>query len=232
MPAEPTSAVPPAAPAAVLFDLDGTLVNSEPINVESVVLAVRRHGRELGPEERHFVIGHSWNEIHALIAQRCGLDVSMDTLIAEAVEEKRVLVARAGLPVLPGAVAAVRRLQARAPLAVVSGASRVEVQEAVEGLGVRDAFSFLLGAEDYQRGKPDPEPYLLAIARFGVPAARCVVIEDATPGILAARAAGTRVIAVRAGNYAGYDLSAAHVVVDTLDDVTDQLIGGLLAGPI
>jgi HAD superfamily hydrolase (TIGR01509 family) len=219
---------PLAAPAAVLFDLDGTLVNSEPTNVESVVLAVRRHGRELGPEERHFVIGHSWNEIHALIVRRCGLDVSMDTLIAEAVEEKRVLVARAGLPVLPGAVQAVRRLQQRAPLAVVSGASRVEVQDAVAGLGVTDAFAFLLGAEDYQRGKPDPEPYLMAIERFGVPAARCLVIEDATPGILSARAAGTRVIAVRAGNYAGYDLSAAHVVVDTLDDVTDRLIADLL----
>ena len=219
----------PVAAAAVLFDLDGTLVNSEPINVESVVLAVRRHGHELNAEERQFVVGHSWNEIHALITRRCGLAVSMDRLIAEAVEEKRGLVARTGLPVLPGAVPAVRRLQRRSPLAVVSGASRVEIQDAVDGLGVADAFAFLLGAEDYQRGKPDPEPYLMAIARFGVPAARCLVIEDATPGILSARAAGAKVIAVRAGNYSGYDLTPAHVVVDTLEDVTDQLIADLLA---
>jgi HAD superfamily hydrolase (TIGR01509 family) len=220
----------PAAPAAVLFDLDGTLVNSEPINVESVVLAVRRHGHELGPDERQFVIGHSWNEIHDLIVRRYRLDLSLDALIAEAVEEKRGLVAKSGLPELPGAVATVRRLEKRAPLAVVSGASRVEVRDAVSGLGITDAFAFLIGAEDYQRGKPDPEPYRMAIERFGVPAARCLVIEDATPGILSARAAGARVIGVRAGNYSGYDLSPADVVVDSLLDVTDDLIGRVLDG--
>ena len=105
----------PAAPAAVLFDLDGTLVHSEPVNVESVVLAVRRWGGELDEEDRQFVVGHSWNEIHQRIAARHGLAVDMDTLIAAAVEEKRALVQEKGLPVLPGAVEAVRRLGSRSP---------------------------------------------------------------------------------------------------------------------
>ena len=82
----------------------------------------------------------------------------------------------------------------------------------------------MLGAEDYTRGKPAPEPYALA---HGAPGRRrrrgAIAIEDATPGILSARAAGARVIGVRAGNFAGYDLSAADVVVDTLDEVTDEL---------
>ncbi len=219
-----------SALAAVLFDLDGTLVNSEPINVESVVLAVARHGKELGPEERQFVVGHSWNEIHDLICRRTGLTVSMDALIAEAVEEKRALVERSGLPSLPGAVAIVRRLAARCPLAVVSGASRVEVQDAVTELGIADAFAFLIGAEDYSRGKPDPEPYRMAIERLAVPAGRCLVLEDATPGILSARAAGAKVIGIRVGNYSGYDLSPADRVVDTLEAVTDDLIEDVLAG--
>lgn len=218
------------APAAVLFDLDGTLVDSEPVNVESVVLAVRRHGYELDESDRKFVVGHSWNEIHDRIAKKFGLPVSMNALIAEAVEEKRALVARSGLPALPGAVAIVRRLAQRAPLAVVSGASRVEVRDAVEGLGLVDAFAFLLGAEDYQRGKPDPEPYRMAIERLGVEARRCLVLEDATPGIMSARAAGTRVIGVRAGNFSGYDLSPAHHVASTLEEVTDDLIARVLDG--
>jgi HAD superfamily hydrolase (TIGR01509 family) len=216
------------APAAVLFDLDGTLVNSEPVNVESVVLALRRHGHELSAEDRHFVVGHSWNEIHARIVAHYGLALPMDRLIAEAVEEKAAIVARTGLPELPGAVELVRRLALRAPLAVVSGASRVEVQDAVAGLGITDAFAFLLGAEDYQRGKPDPEPYRMAITRFGVPAARCLVIEDATPGIMSARGAGARVIGVRAGNFSGYDLSPADLVVDTLEQITDEVIAKLV----
>lgn len=218
------------SPAAVLFDLDGTLVNSEPLNVESVVLAVRHRGRELDADDKQFVIGHSWNEIHARICLKHQLSVSMPELIAAAVEEKRALIATQGLPILPGAQAIVRRLGRQAPLAVVTGASRVEAVEAVEALGLVDAFSFILAAEDYSRGKPDPEPYRMAMERLGVKPGETLVIEDATPGIRAARGAGARVVAVRAGNYSGYDLSLAHKVVDTLEEVTDELIAQVLAG--
>jgi HAD superfamily hydrolase (TIGR01509 family) len=216
-------------PAAVLFDLDGTLVDSERDNIESVVLAVRRHGKELDAEDRQFVVGHSWNEIHERIARRHGLQISMKTLIAEAVAEKRGLLAQKGYQALPGAVAAVERLGRRSPLAVVSGASRTEVEDAVTSLGVRAAFAFLLGAEDYTRGKPDPEPYQMAIRKLGVAAGTTVIIEDATPGILAGRAAGARVVAVRAGNFSGYDLSAAHAIVDTLDEITDDFCARLVS---
>jgi HAD superfamily hydrolase (TIGR01509 family) len=217
------------SPDAILFDLDGTLVDSERENVESVVLATRRLGAELSAEERAFVIGHSWNEIHALIAGNHRLSISMTDLIASAVAEKRELLASTGYRALPGALSAVRRLGARSPLAVVSGASRAEVQDALTSLGVIAAMRLWLGAEDYARGKPAPDSFALAIDRLGVKASACVAIEDATPGILSARAAGARVIGVRAGNFAGYDLSAADVVVDTLDDVTDELCDRLVA---
>jgi HAD superfamily hydrolase (TIGR01509 family) len=217
------------SPDAILFDLDGTLVDSERENVESVVLATRRLGAELSAEERAFVIGHSWNEIHALIARNHRLSISMTDLIASAVAEKRELLASTGYRALPGALSAVRRLGARSPLAVVSGASRAEVQDALTSIGVIAAMRLWLGAEDYARGKPAPDSFALAIDRLGVKASACVAIEDATPGILSARAAGARVIGVRAGNFAGYDLSAADVVVDTLDDVTDELCDRLVA---
>ena len=217
------------SPEAILFDLDGTLVDSERENVESVVLAVRRLGAELSAEERAFVIGHSWNEIHALIARNHGLGVSMADLIASAVEEKRGLLAATGYRALPGALAAVRRLGARSALAVVSGASRAEVQDALTSIGVIAAMRLWLGAEDYARGKPAPDSFALAIDRLGVKASACVAIEDATPGILSAKAAGARAIGVRAGNFAGYDLSPADVVVDTLDDVTDELCARLVS---
>ena len=218
-----------AAPDAFLFDLDGTLVDSERENIESVVLAVRRHGVELSAEERGFVIGHSWNEIYAVITRNHSLPVTMTELIAEAVDEKRALMAESGHRALPGAVAAVKRFARASKLAVVSGASTVEVTDALAGIGVSDYFPVVVAAEDYTHGKPAPEPYTQAITRLGVSAARSIAIEDATPGILSARAAGARVIAVRAGNFAGYDLSPADVVVDTLDDVNDDLIARLLA---
>jgi HAD superfamily hydrolase (TIGR01509 family) len=216
------------APDAVLFDLDGTLVDSERENVESVVRAARRLGAELTAAERAFVIGHSWNEIHAQLARNHGLRVAMPELIALAVDEKRALMAAGGYRALPGAVAAVRRLAARAPLAVVSGASHGEVTDALESLGITALFALVLGAEDYPRGKPEPDSYALAMTKLGARPARSIAIEDATPGILSARAAGARVIGVQVGNFSGYDLSAADRVVATLDDVTDELCGRLL----
>src|SRR5262245_63418864 len=96
-------------PEGILFDLDGTLVDSERENIESVVLAVRRHGADLSAEERRFVIGHSWNEIYEVIARNHALPVGMTQLIAEAVQAKRALIAATGLRALPGAVAAIER---------------------------------------------------------------------------------------------------------------------------
>jgi HAD superfamily hydrolase (TIGR01509 family) len=215
--------------AAVLFDLDGTLVDTERDNVESVVLALRGWHVELDGTERHFVVGHSWNEIYAMLRRNHGLQVGMDEVIARAVEEKRRLLAHKGYQPLPGVREAVKRLGRRADLAVVSGASRVEVREAVDGLGMVGDFRFLLGAEDYSKGKPDPEPYLTAMRLLAVPAAACIVVEDAEPGILSGRAAGASVIAVRAANYLGYDQSAADVILDTLNDLTDELCDRLLA---
>jgi HAD superfamily hydrolase (TIGR01509 family) len=212
---------------AVLFDMDGTLVDTERENVESVVLGARRWQVELGADMRAFIVGHSWNEIHARIQHDYGLQVGMDVLIAAAVEEKRVLFAEHGYKALPGADDLVRRLRGRAGLAIVSGSSCVEVRETIAGIGLTDCFQCLLGAEDYQHGKPHPEPYQTAMRLLGVAPHACIVIEDAEPGILAGKAAEAKVIAVRRANFLGYDQSAADVIVDTLEQVTDSLLDEL-----
>ncbi len=209
---------------AVLFDLDGTLVDSERENVESVVLAARRWQVELGAEIRKFIVGHSWNEIHARIQRENGLDVEMNVLIAAAVEEKRALFATHGYQALPGALALVRRLCGRVGLAIASGSSRVEVQETIAGIGLTECFQHLLGAEDYSQGKPHPEPYQTAMRLLGVAPRACIVVEDAEPGILSGKAAGAHVIAVGRANWMGYDQSAADVIVDTLEQIGDDLL--------
>ncbi len=212
---------------AVLFDLDGTLVDTERENVESVVLAARRWQLELDADMRKFIVGHSWNEIHARMQRDYGLQVGMDVVIAAAVEEKRALFAHKGYRALPGAIALVQRLRQRVALAVVSGASCVEVRESIAGVGLTDYFQYLLGAEDYSNGKPSPEPFQTAMRLLDIAPRACIVIEDAEPGILAGKASGAGVIAVRAANFLGYDQSAADAIVDTLESVTDELLDSL-----
>jgi len=209
---------------AVLFDLDGTLVDTERENVESVVLAARRWNLELDQEMCRFIVGHSWNEIYSRIQREYGFEPAMSVLIDAAVEEKRALFVHKGYRPLPGADELVRRLSKQVGLAIVSGSSTIEVRETIAGLGLTECFQHLLGAEAYGRGKPDPEPYRTAMTLLGVSPEGCIVIEDAEPGILSGKAAGARVIAVQRANFLGYDQSAADVVVDTLDQVSNELL--------
>jgi len=211
---------------AVLFDLDGTLVDSERESAESMARVLARQGLTATQAQRDFVIGHSWNEIYALLQQDFGpaLALPLQELIDRSAAERVHVIAEMGLTIMPGAVAAVRRLGARWPKAIVTGSSRAEARQSLEFLEIVDDFPVVLASEDYRHGKPAPDGYLGAAARLGVRPDRCVVLEDSRAGIAAGIAAGMSVIAIRAGNFAGQDQSAAQVIVNTLDDVTIELV--------
>jgi HAD superfamily hydrolase (TIGR01509 family) len=218
---------------AILFDLDGTLVDSERESAEAMARALQRGlGLAVAPEHREFVVGHSWNEIHALLRRDLGpaLSWSLAELIARSAALRAEVIAEQGMTIMPGAIDAVRRLGARWPKALVTGSSRVEAAQALRVIGCEAEFPIVFAAEDYARGKPEPDGYLAAAARLGVAPGACVVLEDSAPGIAAGRAAGMTVVAVRAGNFSGHDQSAAHHIVDTLDAVTIELIEAL-GGP-
>ena len=212
---------------AVLFDLDGTLADTERQNAEAVARVCERAGRPLTDGERAFVIGHGWHEIYHHLVLNGGVTVGYEELMHKAGEERVRIVEEEGLDVLPGAVDTVRRLAARYASVVVSGSSRAEVEAVLRGLGLHECFPWFLGAEDTARGKPFPDGYLLAATRLGMAPDACLVIEDSTAGIRAARAAGMRVVGVRAGNFARQPQDEADVVVDTLIDVDDALLASL-----
>jgi beta-phosphoglucomutase-like phosphatase (HAD superfamily) len=114
---------------------------------------------------------------------------------------------------------------ANGPRALVTGSSREEARQVLVHLAHR--FDVVVAAEDVERSKPHPDGYLKAIAALGVGANECLVIEDSHAGIAAGRAAGCVVVGVRAGNFGGWDQSHAHVVIDTLDDLTASLVDRL-----
>jgi HAD superfamily hydrolase (TIGR01509 family) len=212
---------------AILFDLDGTLADTERQNADAVARALLATGRHLSDEERLFVVGHGWHEIYEHLCANGGISLGYEELMHHAALARVELVTEEGLDILPGAIETVRRLSQRYLSTVVSGSSRVEIEAVLRALDVYDCFPFYVGAEDTARGKPSPDGYLLGARRLEVAPKDCLVIEDSTAGITAGQAAGCRVIAVRAGNFARQPQEHADVVVDTLREVDDALLARL-----
>ena len=216
---------------AILFDLDGTLVDSERESAEAMARALAG-GLELTitQADRDFIIGRSWVDIYThLRGAYPQLAWSREELIAATASARDQVFAEVGVTVLPGALAAVERF-ARLPRAIVTGSSRVEAAQALAALGLAGAFGAVIASEDVPRSKPAPDGYLAAARALGVDPRDCLVVEDSASGIAAGLAAGCRVIAVEAGNFAGHEQSSAHRVIATLELLTWELLAELAAG--
>ncbi len=207
------------ATRAALFDLDGTLVDSERLNMRALEQVMLGFGRVLSSDERLFVIGHGWSEIGKKLEQQGPLPAPLHELMRLAAAARSAFVQQEGEAVLPGAVTAVKHARAGGRVAIVSGSSRGEIAAALDHLGLRDVIEFVVGAEDVSAGKPSPEGYLQAASALGVHPHDCIVFEDSSAGLRAARAAGMYGVAVAAGNFADQDQSAAMEQIVSLEIV-------------
>ena len=207
---------------AVLFDFDGVLVNSEPLHYRALRGCLLPEGIDVGEEEyaRFYLAYDDWQAIRVAL-ERHG--IPGDAARVQALAERKADLfdeLLATVPLFPGARELVVSLAREVPLAIASGALRSEIERILQPSGLRPFFEAVVGAEDVERGKPDPEPYLTAMAhlRGRVPQLRpqdCVVIEDTMAGIASALAAGMKVVAV-AQTYPAGELRAANLVVDSL----------------
>jgi HAD superfamily hydrolase (TIGR01509 family) len=180
---------------AVLFDLDGVLVDSEAIWDGARRTVVARHGGRWHDTATRDMMGMSSPEWSAYLRDQLHVPLSTDRISAEVVE----LVGGAyddHLPLLPGARDAVVDLSRRWPLGLASSSNRVVIERFLDASGLRAAFAATVSSEEVPRGKPAPDVYLAAAGALAVAPEGCVAVEDSTNGVLAASAAGTCVIAV------------------------------------
>jgi len=216
----------PAALRAVLFDMDGLLVDSEPLwfEVERAVMA--RLGGQWGEADQRALIGGSLDRTVSWLLAKAAAPASREDVARWLVAEMAALILARGLPLQPGAGPLLAALDAvGVPCALVTASSRAIMDAVLTVTGL--SFDVTVCGEDVRRGKPDPEPYLLAAARLGVPAAGCVVLEDSPTGIAAARAAGCPVIAVPS---VPVPPRPGLITVDSLEEVGFDRLEGIMTG--
>ena len=212
-------------PEAVVFDLDGVLLDSEQLWTESKQELVRESGGRWRADAPTAMMGMSSREWSRYMRDELGVDMDVEEINRDVVRRMKERY-RERLPLLPGAVEAVRTLGRRWPLGLASSANREIIDFALDAAGLADEFSSTVSSEEVQRGKPAPDVYLEAAHRLGVQADRCVAIEDSSNGMRSAAAAGMAVLAVPNQHYPPDDdsLALAGARVDTLVEVTPELV--------
>ncbi len=212
---------------AVVFDLDGVLLQSEEVWDAVRERYVRERGGRYDDEVQRAMMGMSAPEWSRYLHEEAGVP-DEPAAINRSVVGRMLEAYRRELPLLPGAVETVRRAGEAFPLALASSSNR-EVFEAVLDLaGLADCFQATVSSEEVAYGKPAPDVYLEAARRLGFPPARCAAVEDSHAGIRSAKSAGLRVVAIPNPSYPPDEeaLALADAVVGSLDELTVALLRG------
>jgi HAD superfamily hydrolase (TIGR01509 family) len=184
-----------ALPAAVLWDMDGTIVDTEPYWMQAETELVASWGGVWTHDDGMLLVGSGlWNS--AAILQSRGVDLSLDAIVAWLTDRVQQQVAEQGIPWRPGSRELLRSVKAAGvPTALVTMSVERMARQIIDLIDF-PAFDLVIAGDMVPNSKPHPDPYLLAAARLGVDPRRCIAIEDSFPGVASAVAAGTIAIAV------------------------------------
>jgi HAD superfamily hydrolase (TIGR01509 family) len=213
---------------AVIFDLDGVLIDSEPVWEQVRRQVVAQHGGHWADDAQQRLMGMSTGEWARYLAEDLGVSLPPDQVAALVIGQMADRY-RQHLPLLPGAVDAVRALAARWPLGLASSAPAVLIETVLDQSGLAASFAAAMSTEQVPRGKPAPDIYLAVSGALGIDPRRGAAIADSANGLRSAAAAGLAVVAVPHPRYPpGPDaLALAAVVLPGLAGLTPQVIEDL-----
>lgn len=219
---------PPAQlPAAVLWDMDGTIVDTEPYWIAAEFEVVEAHGGQWSQEHAHALVGSDLLAAAAYIRTHGGIDLEPAEIV-ESLLERVIAAVRGGIPWQPGARELLAALgEAGIPSVLVTMSYR-RLAEAVVSALPPGTFTALITGDEVEHGKPHPAPYLQAAAAVGAPPQHCVAIEDSPTGVASAEAAGCVTIAVP--HVAQVQPAPGRIVIDSLTELSVARLAELAAG--
>lgn len=213
---------------AVVFDLDGVIIDTEEVWEQVRRGYVAEHGREFLPDTQTSMMGMSTPEWSTHLSVDVGVPRTPEQVAADVLGRMAERY-RADLPLIPGSVEAVRRLAAQFPVALASSSARLLIDQVLDTAGLTGTFRVTLSTEEVPRGKPAPDVYLAAVERLGLTPEVCAAVEDSSNGLRSAAAAGLAVVAVPHGVYppAPDALALASLVIGGLDELTVEAVAKL-----
>ena len=210
---------------AVVFDLDGVIIDTEEVWEEVRRGYVAEWGKQFLPDTQSRMMGMSTPEWAGHLSHEVGVPRTPEE-VAQDVLARMAERYREALPLIPGSVEAVRRIAARFPVGLASSSARILIDQVLATAGLTEVFKVTLSTEEVPRGKPFPDVYLTAADRLGLAPQTCAAVEDSSNGLRSAAAAGLAVIAVPHGVYppAADALAVASLVIDDLNDLTVEAV--------
>jgi HAD superfamily hydrolase (TIGR01509 family) len=213
---------------AVVFDLDGVLIDSEPVWEHVRRGLVAGYGGHWADDAQQRLMGMSTQEWARYLSEDLGIGLPPGQ-VARLVIRRMAAQYQRDLPLLPGAVDAVRRMAERWPLGLASSSPPALIHTVLTTAGIAPLFKAAVSTEEVAQGKPAPDVYLTVVSRLGVDPDRAAAVEDSSNGLRSAAAAGTHVVAVPRPEYppAADALAHAQATLHDLDELTVELVAAL-----
>ena len=205
---------------AVIFDMDGVIIDSEPIHFDVDIKTMDYLGQNISGGELEKYVGMTSTEMWSLIKKKYNLIQSVDEIIDYQLENKINIVRELDIEPIEGIRELLLQLKNESLLiGIASSSPRKFIEEVVKKFHLQDYLSCVVSGEEVPRGKPAPDVYIEAAKELGVDIDQCIVIEDSRNGVIAAKAAGMKCIGYKNINSGNQDLSKADITVDSIKDI-------------